>query len=61
MDNLSVYELNLIKDSLEVHLKNYEAFKRGNYGKFTKVEEEKIDRKIDDIKEILIKLKDITM
>lgn len=61
MENLSEYELNLIKDSLEVYLKHHQAFKRSHYGKFTKVEEEKIDRKIDDIKEILIKLKDITM
>lgn len=56
MKNLNVDELRIIKYSLEVHLNDCEAFKRGHYGRFTEEEENKINRKIAIIKDILIKL-----
>ena len=39
MDILNEDELKVVKHSLEVHLKDCEAFKRGHYGKFTDDEE----------------------
>lgn len=56
MENLSVEELRVVKHSLEVHLKDCEAFKRGHYGRFTKEEKNKIDKKINIIKEVLTRL-----
>ncbi|MEN8079358.1 hypothetical protein ABFP60_20590 [Clostridioides difficile] len=56
MKNFNDYELNLMKHSLKVHLKECEAFKRGNYGRFTEEEEKKINKKVESIKEILTKL-----
>ena len=56
MEKLNIDELRVVKHSLEVHLKDCEAFKRGHYGRFTEEEKKKIDKKINTIKEILTKL-----
>ena len=56
MDILNEDELKVVKHSLEVHLKDCEAFKRGHYGNFTDEEEKKINKKITTIKGILTKL-----
>ena len=56
LKNLSADELKIVKHSLKVHLKECEAFKRRNYGRFTEEEEKKINYKINTIKEALTKL-----
>lgn len=45
MKNLSIDELKVVKHSLEVHLKDCEVFKRGNYGRFTEEEKRKSIKK----------------
>ena len=53
MENLNEYEIKVLKFSLEVRLKEHEIFKCGN---LTVEEKKKIDREINTIKEILLKL-----
>lgn len=56
MRELNIDELRVVKHSLEVHLKDCEAFKRGHYKRLTEEEKNKIDKKINIIKEVLTKL-----
>ena len=56
MKNLTDYELEIIKKSLQLNLSQTESFLRGNYGHFTDEEEEKLKIKTDTIKNLLLKI-----